>query len=309
MKIVFMGTPDFAVPTLKMLHENHEVLLVVTQPDREVGRKRIKQPSPVKILAIELGIPVIQPDHLRDEEHIVIDLKPDFIVTAAYGQMLSKHLLEQVPALNVHGSLLPKYRGGAPIQYALFDGMKETGVTVMYMANQMDSGDIIKQEKVMIRDQDDAHSLMLRMREVGASLLKDVLTDISQNKIDRIPQDIKDVTFAYTIKRQDEFINFNQTARDIINRIRGLAPEPGASAIFENKTIKFFKAKTSDIIESKEKPGTIIDLDKRFVIQAKDGAIEILEILVPGKKRMDIQSFLNGQTLFKMGDRFHKGEE
>lgn len=307
MKIVFLGTPEFAVPSLKMLHENHEVLLVVTQPDRQVGRKKEMVKSPVKVYAERVNLPIFQPEKIKKDDQRIIDLKPDLIITAAYGQMLSNRLLESTKALNVHGSLLPKYRGGAPIQYALFDGLEETGVTVMYMAPKMDSGDIIKQEKVMINKDDNYKTLMLRMSFAGANLLRSVLDDLNRGIEDRIPQNEDDVSFAYTIKRDDEWIDFNDDAKRIVNKIRGLSPEPGASSIIHQITVKFYQAKISDIMEHKE-PGVVLSVDKKLLIQANDGVIEILELQVAGKKKIDAKAFLNGQQVIKKGDRFQKGE-
>jgi len=307
MKIVFFGTPEFAVPSLKMLHENHEILLVVTQPDHTVGRKKQIVKSPVKIYAECVNLPIFQPEKIKQEDQRIIDLKPDLIITAAYGQMLPNRLLKNVKALNVHGSLLPKYRGGAPIQYALFDGLKETGVTVMYMAEKMDSGDIIKQEKVLIDPSDNYKTLMLKMSFVGANLLKSVLEDMKQGIFHRVSQNKDEVSFAYTIKRDDEWLDFNDTATNILNRIRGLSPEPGASTYINGKIVKFYQAKISDIIKHNE-PGTVLSTDKMLLIQTKDQAIEILELQVAGKRKMDAKSFLNGQSIIKKGDHFQKGE-
>lgn len=307
MRVVFLGTPEFAVPSLKMLHENHEVLLVVTQPDRRLGRKKEVIKSPVKVYAECVNLEIFQPEKIKEDDQRIFDLKPDLIITAAYGQMLSNRLVESIPSINVHGSLLPKYRGGAPIQYALFDGLDETGVTVMFMAPKMDSGDIIRQEKVKISPFDNYRTLMLRMSFIGADLLKKVLHDFESEQIVRIPQKVEDVTFAYTIKRKDEWLDFNQSAIHVINRIRGLSPEPGASAKINHQTVKFFEARISDIMEHKE-PGTVLSVDKKLLIQAKDGVIEMIELQVPGKKRMHARDFLNGQSIIKMGDQFQKGE-
>ena len=308
MKIVMMGTPNFAVPILKMLDEKHQVLLVVTQPDKPVGRKKVMTASPVKLKALELNLPVFQPEKLKKEYQKIIDLKPDFIVTAAYGQMLPKELLDQIQALNVHGSLLPKYRGGAPIQYALFNGEKETGCTVMYMAYQMDSGDIIKQGSLSIDPDDDYQSLSNKLSVLGTALLDQVLNDLSKGIIHRIPQNPEKVTFAFTLKHNDEKIFFHQTSESIINRIRGLSPEPGAYAYLKNELIKFYKAKISDIIDSNEIPGTVLETKKRLIIKTYDSAVEILEIQAPGKKQMDVKDFLNGQTIIHKGDVFIEGK-
>ncbi len=304
MNIIFMGTPEFAVPILDMLHLNHHVLMVVTQPDKPVGRKKVMTPSPVKVKASLLGIPVFQPDKLKEDYQSLIQMKPDLLVTAAYGQMLPKALLDAVTCLNVHGSLLPKYRGGAPIQYALFDGLNETGVTIMYMAYQMDSGDIIKQASLPILPEDDYQSLSKRLSHLGAVLLEDVLKDIEKGMINRTPQNPNDVTFAYTLKPKDEYLDFHQTTDQIIHRIRGLSPEPGATAWLKNVPIKFYKAQRSDIIDIKAYPGTILVSKKRLIIKTGDGTIEVLEIQAPGKKQMAVKDFLNGQTLFVEGDRF-----
>ncbi len=309
MKIVMMGTPSFAVPILEMLNKKHTVLLVVTQPDKPTGRKKVLTESLVKMKAKELSIEVFQPKKLKMDYQRIIDLKPDFIITAAYGQMLPKELLDQIPAINVHGSILPKYRGGAPIQYALFDGLRETGVTVMYMAYQMDSGDIIKQDVVQIYENDNYLSLSQRMSLVGADLLDSVLNDISQGIKHRIPQNPERVSFAYTLKYEDEFISFHQPTESIINRIKGLAPEPGAHAIIKNSLIKFYRAQKSDIIDSKAVPGTVLQSKKRLIIKTLDGSIEILEIQAPGKKIMHIKDFLNGQTIIKDDDVFIEGSK
>lgn len=307
MNVIFMGTPAFAVPILAMLHEKHHVLLVVTQPDKPVGRKKILTPSPVKQKALELGIPLFQPTKLKDDYDIVLRLHPDYLITAAYGQMLPKALIEQIQCINVHGSLLPMYRGGAPIQYALFDGLNETGVTIMYMAYQMDSGDIIKQASIPILLEDNYLTLSKRLSQLGTVLLEDVLIDLEKGIINRRPQNPNEVTFAYTLKSSDEILDFHQPTQAIINKIRGLSPEPGATAHIKNLSLKFYKAKESDIIESKVSPGTILCLKKQFIIKTLDGAIEILEIQAPGKRQMSIKDFLNGQTILTEGDRFDEG--
>lgn len=307
MKIVFMGTPQFAVPILEMLHQEHTVLLVVTQPDKPVGRKRILTASPVKEKALELGLNVYQPIKLKEAYQEVIDLRPDLIITAAYGQMLPRELLDQIKAINVHGSLLPKYRGGAPIQYALFDGLKETGVTIMYMAFKMDSGDIIKQATCHIEDDDHYQSLAIKLSYLGTSLLKDVLKTYDPQTTKSYPQDESKVTFAYTLKPEDEVISFHQSSDQIINRIRGLSPEPGATAYLKNTHLKFFRAQKSDIIDDIAVPGTILSLKKRLTIKTLDGAIDILEIQAPGKKMMGIKDFLNGQQIINEGDVFKEG--
>ena len=205
--------------------------------------------------------------------------------------MLPKKLLDQVKAINVHGSLLPRYRGGAPIQYALFDGLTETGVTIMYMAYQMDSGDVIKQEAIPIEPKDNYQSLSIKLSYLGARLLNEVLEDVNQNKIERKPQDINQVSFAYTLKQIDEWISFKQTSEQIINRIRGLSPDIGATAFIKNATLKFYQAQKSDIIDDKAVPGTILVAKKQLIIKTVDGSIEILQIQAPGKKSWPSKTF------------------
>jgi methionyl-tRNA formyltransferase len=308
MKIVMMGTPRFAVPILEMLDEYHQVLLVVTQPDKPVGRKKTLAFSPVKQKALELNIPVFQPEKLKTDYKRILELHPDLIITAAYGQMLPNQLLNLVPAINVHGSLLPKYRGGAPIQYALFDGLNKTGVTIMHMAYLMDSGDIIRQEAVEIDSDDNYEKLSDRLSIIGAKLLDQVLKDMGKKNLDRFPQDPSQVTYAYTLKRGDEQISFSQTTQSIINRIRGLSPEPGAYASINNTLIKFYKAQISDIIDSNEAVGTVLETRKKLVIKTLDSAIEILEVQIPGKNKMSVKDFLNGQSIIHKGDVFIEGK-
>lgn len=300
MKIVFMGTPNFAVPILKKLIDNeYQILLVVTQPDKMVGRKKVITPSPVKLLALENNLEVFQPEVLKNDYQKIIDLKPDLIITAAYGQMLPKLLLDEVTSINVHGSLLPKYRGGAPIQYALFDGLEETGISIMYMKMKMDSGDIIKQAKIKIDESDNYESLSNKLSYLGSNLLIDVLNKYKLKEITSYPQDEKGITYAYNLTREDEIIDFNLTSKEIINKIRGLSPNIGGSFKIENTIVKVFLAKESDIINN-HMPGTILEVDKRLLIKTKDSSLEILEIQEAGKKKMKIKDYLNGQKIFEI---------
>lgn len=302
-----MGTPQFSVPILEMLSKKHHVLAVITQPDKKVGRKKEIVYSPVKTKAISLNLPVFQPIQLKTDYQFILELNPDLIVTAAYGQMLPKELLNQVTAINVHGSILPTYRGGAPIQYALFDGLSETGVTIMYMAFKMDSGDIIKQDKIHIDEDDDYQSLSQKLSILGVKLLEEVLDDLTHGYIIRIPQDEKQVTFAKTLTYQDEMISFEWSSDKIINRIRGLSPEIGASATINGVVLKIYKAKKSDIMTLHQAPGTILQSKKKLIIKTIDGSIEVLEIQAPGKKKMSVSDFLNGQNIIKDGDVFIEG--
>ncbi len=309
MKIVVMGTPEFAVPIFEKIREKHDICLVVTQPDKPTGRKKMLTPSPVKVFAEKHHLDVFQPQKLRTSYQRIIELNPDLLITAAYGQMLPKALLDAVPAINVHGSLLPKYRGGAPIQYALFDGCNETGITIMHMAYEMDSGDLIRQERLKIDPKDTYGSLSHKLSILGSQMILGVLAELQNHQAPKTKQNPDEVTFAYTLKREDEHLDFNQNADHIVNRIRGLSPEPGGYIMFKNQLIKFYQAQISDIIETKQKPGRVLEATKELIIQAADKAVEILEIQVQGKKRMAIKDFLNGQTIIQKGDDFIEGND
>ncbi|MCM3742784.1 methionyl-tRNA formyltransferase [Sporosarcina luteola] len=310
-KIVFMGTPDFSVPVLTMLHEEgYDIIAVVTQPDRPVGRKRILTPPPVKEEAVRLGLPVLQPEKLRTSEELaeLIQMKPDLIVTAAYGQILPKNLLDapRLGCINVHASLLPKYRGGAPIHQAVIDGEDETGVTIMYMVEKLDAGDIISQVTVPITDEDNTGSLFDKLSVAGTKLLKDTLPSIIDGSNERIPQDEKYVSFAGNITREQERINWAKGGTAIFNQIRGLYPWPGAYSVFQKENVKIWMADKSDI-DSEADPGTILKLMKdRLIVKTGDNtSIAITELQPAGKKRLSAEEFLNGiGAKWSEGDKF-----
>lgn len=308
MKIVFMGTPQFAVPILTMLHEHHEVVLVVTQPDKPVGRKRKLQASPVKQLAQSLNIPVFQPRRIRKDYQPILDQHADVLITAAYGQILPKGLLNGIRSINIHGSLLPAYRGASPIQYALFDGLKETGITIMEMVYEMDAGPIIAQAKQPIEASNNFETLSQKLSQLGCTLLNDVLNDFEAKFEARKPQNEALVTFSPLIKYEDERITFFWPTAKIVNRVRGLSPQPGAHFYYQNQQFKIFKAIKSDIIEHAKKPGTILCTKNVLTIQTADGAINILEIQAPGKKRLPIRDYLNGQTVFAVGNQIKEDD-
>ena len=235
LKIIFMGTPDFSVPVLDALHKKYKVRAVVTQVDKPVGRKGIIKKTPVKEYAEDNTILVLQPEKIKDSVEEIIALEPDLIVTCAYGQILPKELLDY-PAygcINVHASLLPKLRGGAPIHRAILNDYKETGITIMYMAEGMDDGDIISQSKIEITDLDTASTLHDKLSELGSKLLIETLPSILDGTSTRIPQDEKEVTFGLNIKREDEKISFSKTKRQIYNQIRGLNSWPGAYCMMD----------------------------------------------------------------------------
>lgn len=297
--IIFMGTPEFAVPSLeKLILEGYNIKLVVTQPDRVQGRRRKIIYSPVKEFALKHNLKLIQPHNIKDSLNELYEVNADLIITAAYGQILPKELLDNIKAINVHGSILPKYRGGAPIQYALFDGLKKTGVTIMDMAFKMDSGDIILQEEIDILKTDNYETLSERLSHLGARLLIDAL----KNDYERIKQDEELVTFAYTLKREDEFLDvYNNNTEMLKNRLRGLLPEPAASININNITYKVYNIEKSDIIKEL-KTGEIYITKRNLFIKTKEDIMEIKEIQAPGKKRLKIIDFLNGQNEINSGD-------
>ncbi len=295
-KIVFMGTPDFACNVLQSLIDNeYNVSLVVSQPDKYVGRKHILTNTPVKQLAIDNNIEVFQPEKIRSDYQKIVDINPDLIITCAYGQIIPEELinLPRLGCINVHASLLPKYRGGAPIHWAKINGEEKTGVTIMYMDKNMDSGDIISQEELVINNEDTTESLFDKLSILGANLLIKTLPSILENNNDRIKQDETLVSYAYNIKREDERINFDDYGVNIINKIRGLYSWPLANMEIDGIEYKILNAEFEE--KKINSVSTIVEIDKnKFGISCKDGVIYITDIKPFGKKAMDIKSFLNG---------------
>lgn len=294
-KVVFMGTPDFAVPILEGLISNYEVVLVVSQPDKKVGRKQILTPTPVKKKALENNIEVFQPDNIKNDYQRVIDSNPDIIITCAYGQIIPKALLDypEYGCVNVHASLLPKLRGGAPIHKAIIDGYDKTGITIMYMDAKMDSGDIIAQEETIIEDSDSLETLHGRLSILGKDLLLKTLPSIFNKTNDRFPQNIDEVTYAYNIKREEEHIDFNKTTREVFNLIRGLNPTPSAFCILDDEEIKVYNSKIGS--SSASVPGKITNIYKDGIgVSTVDGEIILTEIKPFGKKKMLVRDYLNG---------------
>ena len=301
-KIVFMGTPDFSVPVLQGLIDNYDVIGVVTQPDKEVGRKQELVYSPIKKLALEHGIKVLQPAKIRVDYQDVIDLHPDIIITCAYGQIIPKEILDcpKYGCVNVHASLLPKYRGGAPIHRAIINGEKETGITIMYMDVGMDSGDIIKQRSIAIGENDSVGDLHDALSTMGRDLLLETLPSILDGTNERIKQDDSKVTLASIIKREDEVIDFNDTTVNVHNKIRGLSPFPCSYAVLDGKIVKVYKAEIGDS-KTSGTPGEIIKTYKDGIgIKTGDGEIIIKELKVEGKKQMTAADFLNGTDKTKL---------
>lgn len=307
-KIVFMGTPAFSVPILRMLvEEGYEVISVVTQPDRPVGRKKVLTPTPVKEEALRLGLPVYQPEKLKnpDELQVVLDLKPDLIVTAAFGQILPTAILEapKLGAINVHASLLPAYRGGAPIHQAIIDGQTETGVTIMYMVDRLDAGDIISQTAVEIGKTDHTGSMFEKLSAAGTQLLKETLPSIVEGTNKRIPQDEEKVTFARNISREQERIDWSKSAQAIYNQVRGLHPWPVAYTTFKDANMKIWWTEEADSSKT-GKSGEVVELtDEAILVQTGEGILALTEIQPAGKKRMSAQDYLKGPKI-QVGDLF-----
>ncbi|QWF35168.1 methionyl-tRNA formyltransferase [Latilactobacillus curvatus] len=298
--IVFMGTPQFSVPILQALvAHDYQVLAVVTQPDRKVGRKQVLQQTPVKEAAVRLNLTVFQPEKLSGSQELadVMALQPDLIVTAAYGQFLPTKLLEaaKIAAINVHGSLLPKYRGGAPIQYAVLNGDSEIGITIMHMAKKMDAGDMIEQASIPIEASDDTGTLFDKLSYVGRDLLLKTLPSIIDQTAPRTPQDEAQVTFAYNITKEQEQLDIEQPATQLVNQIRALRPQPGAWLPINGQRTKLWQATVAETTTD-QPAGVIVAINKKdFELAAGNGSVlKITEIQPAGKAKMPVQSFLNG---------------
>ena len=303
MRVVFMGTPNFSVPILEALIKNYEVVLVVTQPDKEVGRKRILTPSPIKEVALNNNIEVFQPTKIKEDYQKIIDANPDIIITAAYGQIIPKIILDypKYKCVNVHASLLPKYRGGAPIHWAIINGDEYAGVTIMYMAEKMDAGDIISQDKILIKDLNTSE-LTNELSILGRDLLLKTLPDIFSNNINPIKQNDNEVTFAFNISKEDEKINFNNDCIKVYNQIRGLSLIPGGYCLYNDKKVKIYSS-TYEIKDVDGEIGEIVDTNKHLGIKVKNGVIYPLTIQLEGKNKMSIKDFYNGSSnYFKLGD-------
>ncbi len=302
LNVIFMGTPEFAVPVLEKLNRNTKVQLVVCQPDRMVGRKKEIKFSPVKSKALELGLKVFQPEKIRNDYEEIVKLKPDLIVTCAYGQIIPEVILNtpDLGCINVHASLLPKLRGGAPIHHAIIDGYDKTGITIMYMDKTMDTGDIITQYEYKIKDSDNVGTLHDILSKIGADLLIDTLASIAVGSAPRIKQNNDEATYAYNITREDERIDFNKSAREVYNQVRGLYPFPTAYMVLNNQEVKVLECYIGDE-DSPLSPSTICDVDNGEIgVSTKDKIIYITRIKPFGKKEMDARDYLNGVDKSKL---------
>jgi len=314
MRIVFMGTPDFAVPILEVLKQSgYDLVAVVTQPDRPSGRGHKVQISSVKEKALELGLQVVQPQKVKDEQFIKVlqDLQPELIVVAAYGQILPEEILRMplYGCLNVHASLLPYYRGAAPIQRAIMEGAKKTGVSIMLMDKGLDTGDILTQEEIPIPIELNFGQLHDQLAFVGSQLLSKTIPLWIEGKIAPRSQSGLSSNYAYPLKKEDEKIDWTNSAEVIYNQIRGLTPAPGAYTIFKGNSLKIKEAEIY-AWEGKQNPeGTVHGLVKGqgFVVQAGQGSLLIKQVQPRGKKVMTAQSYLNGYHL-EVGDVFNDSE-
>ena len=300
-RILFMGTPDFAVPSLdRLLQRGYPLIGVVTQPDRPKGRGKQMARPPVRVFAEAKSLPVFQPERIRDLEFIKLfgQLAPDLVVVAAFGQILPREILEQprLGCINVHPSLLPKYRGAAPLNWTIIRGETRTGVTIMQMDEGMDSGDILLQEGTDLNPLDTVGELHDRLARMGANLLVKTIEMIETNAIRRIPQDPAAVTFAPRLSKEGGLIRWDLETHDIIRRIRGLSPSPGAYSFWDGKTLKIFQGACISNLAT-ALPGTVRTSGQELLVAAGNGWVSLLDLQLEGKKRMPVQDFLRGCRL------------
>lgn len=302
MRILFMGTPDIAVGCLqKIIDEKHDIIGIVTQPDKPVGRGKKMGMPPVKELALKYDLPVYQPIKARDEEFVNIlkDLNPDLIVVVAFGQILPKSILDipKFGCVNVHVSLLPKYRGAAPINWVIINGEDKTGVTTMYMDEGLDTGDMILTSEFELNDEITAGELHDIMKVEGAKVLKETIDLIEKGEAPRIPQNHEEFTYAPMMNKTLGQIDFSKSAKDIHNLVRGVNPWPSAYTTYKGQTMKIWKTKV--LSESSDKvPGTILKVDKEGIrVSTKDNVILISEIQMPGKKRVLVEEYIKGNSI------------
>ncbi|MDW7650233.1 MAG: methionyl-tRNA formyltransferase [Bacillota bacterium] len=299
-RIVFMGTPSFAVPALEALHSSFTVLAVVTQPDRPSGRGKKMTPPPARVAAETLGIPVLQPTKIKTDDFSdqLISLAPDFIVTCAYGRILPKKILEipTVTALNIHASLLPRWRGAAPIHRAVMAGDKESGVTIIHMDEGMDTGDMVLRRAVSVRPDDTTGDLHDRLSLLGGEMVVDAVHSILNGTAERIPQDESEATAAPVLQREEERIDWCSSAQDIHNLVRGMNPWPGAYTLLNGNRLKVWRG--CPVNGKAPSCGEVISAEgEGILVAAQNGAFRITELQPPGKKAMSAADFLRGRPL------------
>ena len=294
LKVVFMGTPDFAVPILEKLITDTEVLLVVTQPDKVRGRNNKISFSPIKEIAVKNNIEVFQPEKIKQDYQTIIDKNPDIIITAAYGQIIPEELLffTKYKAINVHASLLPKYRGGAPINRAIENGEKYLGITIMYMDKLMDNGDMISQRKIELKEEDNFDTMNKKLSILGRNLLMDTLPSIINSTNERIKQKEEDVTIIKLLNKEELLIDFNNDFVSVFNKIRSLDSVPGAYAFLNNKKYKLYDVRLGKNVI--DEIGKVVDIKDYLEIACKNGTIKVYSIQEEGKKKMNIKDFFNG---------------
>lgn len=295
LKVIFMGTPNFAVPILDMLIKETNVVLVVTQPDKEVGRKKTVLMPPVKEEARKYGIEVFQPKKIKEEMDKILSTECDIIITCAYGQILPKEILNypRLKCVNVHASLLPKYRGGAPIHWCLINGEEKSGVTIMYMDEHMDTGNMISKEECVINDTDNVGTLYEKLSLIGRDLLYKTLPSIIDGTNESIKQDDDEASVAPNITREMEHLDFSLSGKEIVNKVRGLNPRPMANMLVNGEEYKVLEARF--IKSDNTTTWKVMNVTKEsFAIGCLDGYVEILKVKPFGKKVMDTKSFLNG---------------
>lgn len=301
-RVVFMGTPEFSVPVLKSLIEYTNVVLVVTKKDSLVGRKHILTPSPIKVVANENNIPVLTPTSLKKEYESILSYKPDIIITCAYGLIIPKEILDfpLYGCINVHASILPKYRGASPISKAIYDGEKETGITIMYMDENIDTGDIISSRSIPIENDDNLESLTNKLSVLGSNLLIETIPRIFMKNNERIKQDDSLASYVSMLTKEDEKLDFNKKTIDIHNHIRSMSPNPGVYIIIDNEIIKLLESRVK-LQTINEEVGVIKEVGKDyFGITCKDGIIEITKIKKSGKNAIYVKDYFNGYDKCKL---------
>ena len=300
MKIIFFGTPEFAVPSLEaLINSKHNIVGLVCQPDRPKGRGRKLSPPPTKILAEENSIAVLQPEKIKTNDFFeqLSKLTPDLICVTAYGKIIPKNILDlpRYGCINVHASILPKYRGAAPINWAIINGEKSTGVTTMLMDEGMDTGDMLLKEEIQIADKETSIEISEKLSQIGAELLLETIELLEDGRLEPIKQNDDEVTYAPILKKEIGKIDWNKSASDINNLIRGTQPWPGTFTSLSNKNLKIFKA---DVSDGNGKPGEVIKCDdKTLAIAAGNESLSILELQLEGSKRMNIEDFLRGNKI------------
>ena len=301
MRIVFMGTPDFAVPCLaRLIADGHEIAGVFTQPDKPKGRGMKLCPPPVKELALERNLPVYQPENMKDGAALQIlrELKPELIVVVAFGRILPKDILDLPPygCINVHGSLLPRYRGAAPIQWSVLNGDETAGVTTMYLAEGLDTGDMILKKETPVGPEETSGELFDRLSVLGAEALSETVALIAAGKARRTPQDDSLSCYAPMLTKQDAKIDFTKSAREVHNLVRGMSPWPVAHTTLDGKTLKVHRTRTA---EGSGAPGEVLEDGRRLVVACGEGAVEFLEIQAEGSRRMAAADYLRGHPVMK----------